>query len=173
MVERNQLITVPFHDRTNVVSELDVVRSDEIECLEGHLSEADDGVWRDDFNRLAQVWRAVANLARGRRCVASSCISWVTEHGIGNEYLFAGQTSSLQQQSEVASRLILREWNAAAVSTQATGRFGDEKDLCMQVSVGGTQHAPSPLHSLAEATHLHLFDQLREGFVCFHKHIVL
>ncbi len=173
MVEGNQLVTIPLHGCTNVACELDVVRSDEIERFERHLTQTDDEARRENVERLAQVRRAVVNLAYGWRRIASPFITGITEHGVGDEYLFAGQTGLMQEQREVASRLILREWNAATVAAQPSGCFGDEQHPGMHTAVGGTEHAPSPFHTLTEAACLHLFDQLRERFVCIHRHIVL
>lgn len=173
MVEGDQPAAIPLHGYANVAGQLDGVRSDEVERLERHLTEADDEARRENFERLAQVRRAVAYLAHGRRRIAATFVTRVTEHGVGNEYLCARQAGSMQQQREVAPALILREWDAAAVAAQPSRGFSDEKHPCLQVSVGGAEHAPSPFHTLTKATCLHVFNQLQEGFVCFHNHIVL
>lgn len=173
MIEGNEVVAIPLCGCTNVAGELDVVRGDEVERFESHLSQTDDEVGQENVERLAQVRRAVAKLAHGWRRVASTLVTRVTKHGVSDEYFFAGQTCLMQEQREVAPRLILRERDAATVSAQATGRFCDEEHLRVQVAIGGTQHAPSSFHALAEATCLHVFDQLRERFVCMHRHIVL
>lgn len=173
MVEGDESIAIPFYSCANVAGELYTVWSNEVERLEGHQPQADDEMRRENVERLAQVRRAVAQLAQSWWCVASSLVTRVTEYGVGDEYFCAGQSSFMQEQREVAPRLILRERDAAAIATHATGRFGYEKHLRVQVAIGGTQHAPSPFHTLAEVTCLRLFDQLREGFICIHISIVL
>ena len=172
VVEGDELIAIPDGRFADVAGKFDLVGSDEPERPEGRLSERNDGARGEDVQRLTQMVRAVAQLAHGWRRVAPVLVSRVAENGVGDEYFFARETGGLQEQREVAPRLILRKRDATAISAQATGRFGDEQYPGVQVAVGATEDAPAPFHTRAAMACLRLFHQLREAFVSIHSHSI-
>ncbi len=92
-------------------------------------------------------------------------VTWIAEHGVGDEDGATFKMGSTQEGFEVAAGLVGEEWYAPVVGSEASRGFGDEEYLCLGVAVGLPKHSRATFHAWAHTTALHQLYKLSEYLV--------
>src|SRR4051812_27354971 len=100
----------------------------------------------------------VRRLSEGWRRVIAILIFWITQNRVGHEHVVAADASEGQQVFKVSPRLVAVKRYFRFISSQATWRFADEEQLCVQVARRIVEHTCAIAHARAFQTSARFFD---------------